>query len=806
MERDMPKRIWNRCLPSQVALRDEYLTNAFFLEMDYLLSMQEDRLLAGFRETAGLDRRGAVRYEGWENSLIGGHTMGHYLSACARACACADVLKTDREELRRKLFYLVDALTECQKNSRGKKGFLFGAVLTDPKHVEAQFDHVENGRTNIETEAWVPWYTMHKILAGLIDVYRYVWYAPALAAAEALGDWVCGRCLSWDEETRARVLSVEYGGMNDCLYELYAFTGEERYARAAHVFDEETLFARVISGEEDVLSGLHANTTIPKFIGALNRFRTLHGKTLGAETVDAGRYLEYAKGFFELVALRHTYITGGNSEWEHFGRDGILNAKRTNCNNETCNVYNMCKLAQELFLLSGEKKYLDFYERAFVNTILSSQHPHSGMTTYFQPMANGYFKVYAKPYDKFWCCVGSGMENFTRLNDGVYYVGENEITVALYVSSELSDEKMGITLTQRADPEHSDSVRLILTPQRGRGTKPLTLKLRIPDWAAEKPRLYRRAEDGKRESLSYRMEDGYAVVSGSFLSREELEFTLKKKLTAESLPDAPEVAGFLYGPFVLSADLGTKAMKETTTGVCVTVPAERSGGCDTLILPEGETRAAVMEQPERFFLREDGEPLSFRFRGTPLVFAPHYRKYKSRYGIYFQLLSAKEAARATPRAAERTVTVDTVQPGYGQYENDALHRMRERGSRGITSDGTCRYALAGGFFSYRMAVCPECGNFLEIRLKKKDNGRRLAVAAGESVLFDGRLSYHGDDEEYVLRFDIPREELARAERIEANGEEYRVVEICFRGAPDEPGARVCGFIHMKYDGNAFPPL
>jgi hypothetical protein len=182
-----------------------------------------------------------------------------------------------------------------------------------------------------------------------------------------------------------------------------------------------------------------------------------------------------------MVIRHHTYITGGNSEWEHFGMDDILNAERTNCNNETCNVYNLLKLSEGLYLITGEKKYMEFYERAFVNTILSSQNPTTGMTTYFQPMASGYFKVYGTPFDKFWCCSGSGMENFTRLNEGIYHIKDRQIFVNLYFSSGFEDAGRGISLTQISNLEDTDIVKLSVRTEASEAA-PWVLKLRIPDW------------------------------------------------------------------------------------------------------------------------------------------------------------------------------------------------------------------------------------------------------------------------------------------------------------------------------------
>ena len=321
-----------------IVLTGAYEKNALEKEVNYLLSLEEGRFLAGFYENAGL-KSPYVRYGGWESRLIGGHAAGHYLSALAQGCVNRGVPQERREKLLKKLNNMVSGLRECQR--RGKNGFLWSAPRAAAGYPEAQFDNVEQGKTDIRTEAWVPWYTMHKLLAGLLDCYALAGSAVALEIAEKLGDWVCGCVLSWDEAQAARVLAVEYGGMNDCLYELYAHTKKERYARAAHVFDEEPLFSAVLAGGKDVLKDLHANTTIPKLLGALKRYLVLHGKKLGGETVDASRYLAAAQAFFRMVAARHTYVTGGNSEWEHFGADYVHDAERTNCNCETCTGYNL---------------------------------------------------------------------------------------------------------------------------------------------------------------------------------------------------------------------------------------------------------------------------------------------------------------------------------------------------------------------------------------------------------------------------------------------------------------------------------
>jgi hypothetical protein len=459
---------------------------------------------------------------------------------------------------------------------------------------------------------------------------------------------------------------------------------------------------------------------------------------------------------------------------------------------------------------------MDFYERAFVNTILSSQNPTTGMTTYFQPMANGYFKVYATPFDKFWCCTGSGMENFTRLNEGVYHIREREIFVNRYFSSGF--EARGISLTQECNLEISDVIKFSIETKAS-GQKPWVLKLRIPDWVQGEVSLETGAnallspqeltETG--EALPYTLSDGYAAVT---LTEEitKLALTLPKKVCAASLPDAPDVVGFFYGPYVLSADLGNEDMRTTVTGVDVTIPAERTENCDALVLPEGVSPELVLQDADRYFQKDEAEPV-FRFAGSTLLFSPHYRKYKSRYGIYWKLTQSRDksgnsASDGTAPSALKEKIIDTIQPGYGQYENDELHRMTERDSRGITNEGTSRYALPGGYFGYRIAVEPDQENFLEFTVKKADAGKFLRVTVEGNALFDGQLGADAQadsagqpdtdgNDEYQMRLPVPEDCLAQSKQIMVNGELRHTVELRFSGRKNEPSARVCKFIYTK---------
>lgn len=616
-----------------VRLTDEYCMNAVKQEIRYLLKFDTDRLLAGFRETAGISTKGAIRYGGWENTLIGGHTIGHYLTACAQAYRNPNVLPEEKNRLYSMVKQLITGLQECQQHSKGKPGFIFGAVLCDDQNVERQFDHIEQGETDIFTQAWVPWYTMHKILSGLIDVYQLTGNTVAKEIAANLGDWVYDRISGWSEETRNTVLKTEYGGMNDCLYQLYRISGKEIHAVAAHCFDEVSLFEKVMEGKENALNKLHANTTIPKFLGAMNRYLIFHQATPNGNTRKEDQYLRYAESFFGMVIKKHTYLTGGNSEWEHFGEDGILDAKRTNCNCETCNTYNMLKLATMLYCATKQTKYMDYYENAYINTILSSQNPKTGMTTYFQPMATGYFKVYGEEFTKFWCCTGSGMESFTKLNSNLYFIDQHTIYITRYLSSVLTSANPQVRLIQKSELNQGRGITFTIDTC-GKKRIDLSLAFRIPDWSAGSVTVLRNGIE-----IIVQKENGYLMIEDSFEDRETINLEFPMKVQAFGLPDHPSVVAFRYGPYVLSALLGTKQMETSITGVDVTIPHKKVVPTETLVMDSSiRSRNETITNIAQYMVKSD-DSMSFTLTHvTPqLTFVPHYLQHQERYGIYWYI-------------------------------------------------------------------------------------------------------------------------------------------------------------------------
>jgi uncharacterized protein len=777
----------------KVTLRDSYLVNAFEKEVVYLRAFDTDKLLAGFRETAGVDMRGLERYPGWESMLIGGHTLGHYMTACVRSCESANCNTTDRQELLMILKRLADGLQECQE--AGKTGYLFGAIILDKENVELQFDNVEKNKTNIITHAWVPWYTMHKLFEGLVSVINMD-VDGKLAAdikatikeiTEKLADWVYGRTSSWSEELHKIVLGIEYGGMNDCMYDVYLITGKQEHLDAAHAFDQVELFERVVNAVkgDNILNNHHANTTIPKFVGALKRYIVT-----GDEV-----YLEYASHFWGLVVENHTYITGGNSEWEHFGEDLVLDKERTNCNCETCNVYNMLKMTKLLFMITGDVKYADWYENTFINSILSSQNPVTGMTTYFQPMASGYYKVYGEKFNKFWCCTGTGMENFTKLQESFYFEKEDALIVNQYFSSSVVWKN--VEITQCASIPQSEQVSFRIKQRLASN-----ILFRLPYWLADTAKITVNGNVYKYKITGDGENKGYALVEGPFEADTKIELVLPMKVVAYNLPDGENTYGFKYGPVVLSALLGTKDLIATTTGVNVTIPSNKileeqylPGQSEQIIVSEGCVEEFI-HNIDQCLIRKDAGALEWILTGTNanITYVPHYSQHKERYGIYFTFVD-KQTISVVEKNAE-IKRIDTVQPGYGQYENDELHSMTEygAGSVGSTAGGTSRYAKQGGGFSYTMAVNQESTN-LYLTFKNADAGKGIKVTVDGKAVYEAILEVHGENEYYDVIVSIPTEILKQAKKRFFDFKERRVLTFTFQGISGEESAAVCQFIY-----------
>ena len=636
----------------KVQILDNYYLSAQKSDIAFLKKMDTARLLAGFRTTAGIDTKGVRPYGGWEDSLLGGHCVGHYLTALAQA-----VKVTGDKELKEKSQTLIAGLEECQKKLG--TGFLFGAKVEDKEDVEKQFDILEGKKKG---ETWVPWYNMHKVLAGLVDTYKYTGNETALLVAEKLGDWIYERVSKWDLKTNQKVLETEYGGMNDCLYELYSYSHNKHHLEAAQKFDEKALFLMAAKGEKNCLNGKHANTQIPKFIGAIKRYNVL--KQLGEAKQEDEAYLVDAEKFFEMVVKRHSFVTGGISVMEHFRKDYHLDEIRTQTNCESCCAHNMLKLAKELFKATRKKEYADYYETTLRNAIMGAVKTESGAASYFTPMATGYYKTFGEEdpeKNMFWCCTGSGMENFTKLGDSIYFRANDTLLVNQYVASKVTWEEKNLVLTQKSDVTKSEEISFVLNALHDKEISDVAIALRIPDWMHGEATIYVNGA----EKMTAAGNSEYVLLERNWEDGDVIMAKYPMSVESVGLLDQDAVFAFRYGPTVLAAKLGKEKMGEATwAGIDLTAPLYKVVGneCrkdtiaygepkttelldnETLTIQEETSVNEFVSHIERYLVRDtESETLSFHLKGTDadttfengLQFVPFNTLNDERYGIYW---------------------------------------------------------------------------------------------------------------------------------------------------------------------------
>ena len=634
----------------KVQILDNYYLSAQKSDIAFLKKMDTARLLAGFRTTAGIDTKGVRPYGGWEDSLLGGHCVGHYLTALAQA-----VKVTGDKELKEKSQTLIAGLEECQKKLG--TGFLFGAKVEDKEDVEKQFDILEGKK-----KGEVPWYNMHKVLAGLVDTYKYTGNETALLVAEKLGDWIYERVSKWDLKMNQKVLETEYGGMNDCLYELYSYSHNKHHLEAAQKFDEKALFLMAAKGEKNCLDGKHANTQIPKFIGAIKRYNVL--KQLGEAKQEDEAYLADAEKFFEMVVKRHSFVTGGISVMEHFRKDYHLDEIRTQTNCESCCAHNMLKLAKELFKATRKKEYADYYETTLRNAIMGAVKTESGAASYFTPMATGYYKTFGEEdpeKNMFWCCTGSGMENFTKLGDSIYFRANDTLLVNQYVASKVTWEEKNLVLTQKSDVTKSEEISFVLNALHDKEISDVAIALRIPDWMHGEATIYVNGA----EKMTAAGNSEYVLLERNWGDGDVIMAKYPMSVESVGLLDQDAVFAFRYGPTVLAAKLGKEKMGEATwAGIDLTAPLYKVVGneCrkDTIAYGEPKTTELLDNETltiqketsvnefvshiEHYLVRDtESETLSFHLKGTDadttfengLQFVPFNTLNDERYGIYW---------------------------------------------------------------------------------------------------------------------------------------------------------------------------
>jgi DUF1680 family protein len=733
-------------------LRDVRLGPSPFLDaqttdLHYLVAMDPDRLLAPFLREAGLEPK-QPSYGNWESSGLDGHMGGHYLSALALMFA-----STGDPEVQRRLNYFVAELKRAQQaNGDGYLGGIPGGRAAWRDVADGKL-HADNFSVNGK---WVPWYNLHKIYAGLRDAWHYAGNEDARLMLIQLSDWALRLTGKLTDEQMQAMLKSEHGGMNEVLADVYQMTGDARYLALALRFSHQAVLAPLGKGE-DRLTGLHANTQIPKVIG----FQRIGELTKRKDMAQAAEF------FWQTVVEHRTVAIGGNSVKEHFHDSADFSPMINEVEGpETCNTYNMLKLTEMLFLADGQGKYADYYERALYNHILASQRPGGGFA-YFTPMRPNHYRVYSQVDQGMWCCVGSGIESHAKYGEFIYAHDKDALFVNLFIPSVLKWRDKGVEVTQTNRFPDQAGTRITVDSDAR-----FTMKIRYPAWVAAGKLGVR--VNGRAMRIDAQP-GSYLSIDRAWRKGDRVDLSLPMTTRLEQMPDKSNYYAVMHGPIVLAAKtnpfLGEKLnfladdsrMGHIASGqVC---PLES---------------APTFVADSRDFLKRlkpvKGKALTFMAPGLvqgggvgpSTEFIPFFRLHESRYAMYFPQstpgeyahMKAETAAAEAERLALDARTIDQVAPGEQQPESD--HGFQGKGAdAGINKGRHWRHAT--GWFSYRLNDPKREGKILRLSFARADAGRRFDILVNGKGIAEVELPADEAQEFYTRDYRLPTDPVQAAD-------------------------------------------
>ncbi len=569
-------------------------------ENSYLTFLDNDRMLYNFRVTSGLSTNGAAALGGWDapTVLLRGHSTGHYLKALAQAYAGGG-----GSSYLTKINYMVTELGKCQDANPGR-GYNVGYLAGYP---ETQFDQLEDLTTY--PTIWAPWYTCHKIMAGLLACYQLAGSAQALTIVTKMADWAYNRLSVLSASLRAQMWALyiagEYGGMNETMAEIHAITNNPNHLTCATYFDN-TNFFNSLAANSNVLNGKHANQHIPQITGALKIY----------DRNNNSFYYDVAYNFWEMVVNgTHCYAYGGTGVGESFKAVNVIGTQLVSNASESCATYNMLKLTRNLFYHNPVEKYMGYYEKALYNHILANQNQGAahGPTTYFMPTQPGGSKGYSNDYSNFTCCHGTGMESPTKFQDTIYASNGDTLYVNLFIPSTLNWTSRSITVTQATSFPAANTTQLTIG-----GSGHIDLKIRVPTWVQSGWQV---TVNGVVQSITP-TPGSYATIDRTWANGDVVVVTMPMGITIEASPDVANTRVVKYGPLVLCCAWTTSTLPTLT--------------------PSTITSTGTLQW-------------SASVNGATTTLVPFYTKYSGAYTIYFNITST-QATNTPTRTPTRTNT------------------------------------------------------------------------------------------------------------------------------------------------------
>jgi len=694
---------------SDVTLLEGPFKHARDLNIQTLVKYDVDRLLAGYRKEAGLPEK-AKSYSNWDG--LDGHVGGHYLSAMAMNYA-----STKNEECKRRMEYMIAELKQCQDaNAQNNSDWGVGYVGAVPSSKKI-WSTLQKGDFAAFRSAWVPWYNVHKMYAGLRDAWVYAGNETAKQIFLKFCDWAINITSSLTDAQMQSMLDTEHGGMNEIFADAYQMTGDEKYLMAAKRFSHRMLLDPMSEGRDN-LDNKHANTQVPKAIG----FERIGEVSNDAKFAEAGDF------FWQTVTTNRSLAFGGNSRREFFpGASACSDFVNDVEGPESCNSYNMLKLTEDLFRANPLAKYVDYYERTLYNHILSTQHPVSGGYVYFTPARPRHYRVYSSPNEGMWCCVGSGMENHGKYNEFIYTHSNDSLFLNLFIASQLNWKEKGIKITQETQFPFAEKTKLTITD----GSSHFKLLVRYPFWV--KDGALKILLNGK--AVAYIAHpSSYVAIDRSWKKGDVVQIILPMHNTIEHLPNVPEYIAIMHGPILLGAKTGTEDLRglvadDSRWGHIASgkrLPINEA----PIIVEDNLAALATKLKPV------SGKPLTFTASEVKMVnpinvvFEPFFKIHDARYMMYWMALSNKQyrsyldsvTQLETRKLELQKRTIDFVAPGEQQPEADHAMQM-QNSNTGNNLDEFWRDAR-NGFFSYKLSTGNETGLSLIVRYWGAETGNR----------------------------------------------------------------------------------
>ena len=583
-------------------------------------------------------------------------------------------------------------------------------------------------------------------MAGLVDAYLYCNNKKALEIAKGMADWTWQTIAHLPDSSRQKMLRCEYGGMNEVLANIYAITGDKKYLNLSYLFFDDFVMKPLSQGI-DPLPGKHSNTNVPKALGSARQFELTGNRNDSM----------IAAFFWHTMVEHHSYVIGGNSNYEYCGDPGKLNDRLSDNTCETCNTYNMLKLTRQLFSWNPSSRLMDFYERALYNHILASQNPENGMMCYFVPLRMGTRKQFSDSFNTFTCCVGSGLENHSKYAEQVYSNdGHNTIWINLFIPSILNWKEKGVVMRQETLFPESNTVNLLFSQAKAIR---LNLKIRKPLWNMGEPLIW---VNGKKYSAETD-QSGYFTISGNFNKSDSIRIEYSMQLYTEAMPDNPNRIAFKYGPLVLAGLLG-KEMPDPVYGTPVLMTNERNPAKWLVELnPSG---------PE-FEMKAVGKPFDVKM-------VPFYKIYDQYYSVYWDYFTEsewvskqKEYEEEKKKAMEIDArTIDYFRIGEMQPERDHELKASERSYVDDAIGRKGREARAGNYFSFVMKCDPAVKNTLMLTYIGDDKDRKFDILLNGEKLATEEWKGGKTGKFYDLQYEIPpgllKDKTTVNIRIEAN--------------------------------------